>query len=58
MHKNMHGFSYDRRNQRFKDIFLRTKEIMDLFQKTKAIRKILENYPDTRHMRCSCEILH
>ena len=40
----MHGFSYYSRNQRFRDIFLKNMEIMDLFQRSEEIKKIKEKY--------------
>ena len=54
----MHGFSYYSRNQRFKEIFLRSKKIKDISQSSKDIKKILKNYTNTHHTPCSCEILH
>ena len=35
--KNMHRFSYDSKNTRFKDIFLRSKENKDIFQRSKKL---------------------
>ena len=37
--KNMHVFSYHSRNPRYKDIFIRSKEIKDIFQRSIKIRK-------------------